>query len=751
MSSRLIHAWSASALVAGAVAVACTGTLDVLPTHSSSSAGSSGTGHDSSSGNSSSTSGSGSDDSPDAAVEIPFEPVQARVYVAKVKNLLLGLPATEEEISAVEQDPAALKDMVDAWFVRPEAQAKLGTFFSKAFQQTQISQNDFFDQLSVDNLTNLPLFTQAQESMSRTALKTIADGKPFTDTVTTHTFMMTPTLMAFYLALDQAQVDDAGKQSISVPMPDGTLSTTQAFWLTYQPPLDPAAMPVVPNNIPLSETLDPASPNFMHFAVPSAFKCSMPQLDETGHVLVDANGNAMKADVAYNQRKYTSVSAAFLGLFGYATRNYVNDPADPNGPPTLTIPDDVPADKKNLYQYNCSGGVAFTSPNVTAADVIWRPVTVRVANAGEKLTPFYDLPTLRGIDEIVVRTPRVGYFTTPAFFANWTTNNSNQHRDTLNQALIVGLGRSINPVDKGTSTVLDNGKDGQHSDPTSPCYSCHQTMDPMRNIFRQSFTYSYHTQHDPAQVFSTASFDYLGEKAQLTSFDDFANALVEHPLYASAWAQKLCYYANSSGCSEQDPEFKRVVQAFVDSKYDFHTLLLELFSSPLVTGQAATKTWRELGETVSISRQDHFCAALTNRLQLATSLCVGITDNTTKIAVTNNIPLDGYLRGAEAPALSTDQTPFYRGATESLCAYAAGLTVDKTKSRYDSTKKDAAITDFVANIMGITSADPNSAVVTQLLSEHYDAAITAGAKPTDALKSTFIVACLSPTSVAIGL
>ena len=752
MSSRLIHGWSASALVAGAIAVACTGTLDVLPSHSSAGAPSANAGSDSALGSGSSTAGSsGAVDSPDSGVEIPFEPVPARVYVAKVKNLLLGLPATEEEISAVEQDPAALKDMVDAWFVRPEAQAKLGTFFGKAFQQTQITQNDFFDQLSVDNLTNLPLFTQAQESMSRTALKVIADGKPFTETVTTHTFMMTPTLMALYLALDQAQVDDAGKQSLSVPLPDGTLSTTQTFWLTYQPPLDPAAIPVVPNNIPLSETLDPASPNFMHFAVPSPFKCSMPQLDDTGHVLLDANGNAMKADVTYNQRKYSSVSGAFLGLLGYATRNFVSDPADPNGPPTLTIPEDVPAEKKNLYQYNCGGGVSFTSPNITSQDVIWRPVTVRVAKSGEQLTPFYDLPTLRAAEEIVVRTPRVGYFTTPAFFANWTTNNSNQHRDTLNQALIVGLGRSINPVDKGTSTVLDTGKDGQHSDPTSPCYSCHQTMDPMRNIFRQSFTYSYHTQHDPAQIYSTASFDYLGEKAALDSFDDFANALVNHPLYASAWAQKLCYYANSSNCSEQDPEFKRVVAAFVESKYDFHTLLLELFSSPLVTGESATKTWRDVGETVSIARQDHFCAALTNRLQLATSLCVGITDNTTRIAVANNIPVDGYLRGAEAPALSTDQTPFYRGATESLCAYAAGLTIDKNKSRYDSTKKDAAITDFVANIMGITSADPNSETVTQLLNEHYDAAVAAGAKPTDALKSTFIVACLSPTSVAIGL
>jgi hypothetical protein len=560
MSTRLMHPWVPSALAAGAVAIACTGTLDVSPSKSSSS-----------SPPSSSTGGNWTGG--DAGPELPFEAVQARVYVAKVKNLMLGLPATEEEIAAVTQDPAALRAMVDAWFVRPEAQAKLGTFFSKAFQQTQISQNDFFDQLTIDNLGALPVFTQAQESMSRTALKTIADGKPFTDTVTTHTFMMTPTLMSLYLALDQAQVDDLGKTSVSVPMPDGALSTTQSFWITYR--ADPP--------IPLAETMDPGSPNFMHFAAPAAFTCSVPQLDSTGHVVVDAMGNAVKVNVTYNQRKYASATSAFLGLFGWANRNYTTDPTDPDGPPTVTVPSDVAADKKPLYNYNCNGGVSFTPPSVTAADVIWRPVTVRLAAAGERLTPFYDLPALRMANEIAVRTPRVGYFSTPAFFANWTTNNSNQHRDTLNQSLIVGLGRRINPVDKGTSTILDNGKDGLHSDPTSPCYSCHQTMDPMRNVFRQAYTYSYHAQHDPAQLYSTSTFDYLGEKAALASFDDFASALVKHPLYAGAWVQKLCYYANSSGCSEEDPEFLRVKKAFTDSNYDFHTLLLELFSSPLVT------------------------------------------------------------------------------------------------------------------------------------------------------------------------
>jgi hypothetical protein len=37
------------------------------------------------------------------------------------------------------------------------------------------------------------------------------------------------------------------------------------------------------------------------------------------------------------------------------------------------------------------------------------------------------------------------------------------------------------------------------------------------------------------------------------------------------------------------------------------------------------------------------------------------------------------------------------------------------------------------------------------LAAHYDAAIAAKASPTEALKSTFITACLAPTSVAVGL
>ena len=156
------------------------------------------------------------DDPPGA---IPFEAVSARIYVAKVKNLMLGLPPAEEDDRRggrrIRRPCAAGRRLVRA--ARGAGQA--GDVLEQAFQQTQIGPADFFDQITVDDIRTLSLFTQLQESMSRMPLKTIANGQPFTDTVTTHTIMMTPTMMSLYLALDQLQVDDAGKASLSCPCP----------------------------------------------------------------------------------------------------------------------------------------------------------------------------------------------------------------------------------------------------------------------------------------------------------------------------------------------------------------------------------------------------------------------------------------------------------------------------------------------------------------------------------------------------
>jgi hypothetical protein len=66
---------------------------------------------------------------------------------------------------------------------------------------------------------------------------------------------------------------------------------------------------------------------------------------------------------------------------------------------------------------------------------------------------------------------------------------------------------------------------------------------------------------------------------------------------------------------------------------------------------------------------------------------------------------------------------------------------------------NAAIQDFVENLMGIVPSDPRHSSAIALLRAHYDAAPTTvvGTKPTDALKSTFTAACTSPTVLGIGM
>lgn len=674
-----------------------------------------------------------------------YEPVTPRIYLTKVKSLLVGLAPTDDELAAVTKNPNALRAMVDAWFVTPQAQAKFFAFFKNAFQQTQIGAADLTDQ-GLTRLNSAPLMVAVTESFARTTMKLITDGQPFTNVLTTRTYMMTPALMALYLYIDQSLRSDDEKRSASIPMPDGTLATTIKAYATYLPPATPGAPAGV---IPLSESLDPKSPNFLRFAIAQPFHCPMPMLDATGHAIVDANNKLMAMDVPYNERVFETPEGVFSLLFGLAT----NPSASTMLPPLPVMPDDVQPMQKQYYQRNngCIGDVGVTLA-ITADDSIWRPVKVRAPMGNERMVPFYDLATLRQADTLLVRAPRLGFFTTPAFFANWQTNKSNQSRDVMNQALIVAIGRSINPIDSGPTTILDTGKDGEHSDPNGPCYSCHQILDPMRQVFAKSYTYAYRRQENAAQRFSTATFK-MGVTANLESLDDLATTLANHPAFAAAWTQKLCYYANSGPCGETDPEFQRVAAAFKDSNFDFHTLVSELFSSPLITGAKVTKTWSDQGEVISIARQDHLCASLTNKLRLPTNVCGSIANRTQAQIVSNNIPADGYLRGAEGPLLSTDATMFFRGAAETMCQIAADLVIDLTKGKslYTSGQKDPAITDFVGNIMNLGTNDPTSGPATKILQDHYTAAIAKGATPTAALKSTFVVACTSPTSLAIGL
>jgi hypothetical protein len=53
--------------------------------------------------------------------------------------------------------------------------------------------------------------------------------------------------------------------------------------------------------------------------------------------------------------------------------------------------------------------------------------------------------------------------------------------------------------------------------------------------------------------------------------------------------------------------------------------------------------------------------------------------------------------------------------------------------------------------MGLSSADDRAGAITTVLQGHYASAVAAGATPTQALGSTFTLACTSPLATAIGL
>jgi hypothetical protein len=243
---------------------------------------------------------------------------------------------------------------------------------------------------------------------------------------------------------------------------------------------------------------------------------------------------------------------------------------------------------------------------------------------------------------------------------------------------------------------------------------------------------------------------------------DMGDALAEHPFFAEAWAQKLCYYVNSSPCLASDPEFQRVVSAFRTANHSWNVLVSELFSSPITTHAAETQTVATSGGVVAVSRRDHLCAALNNRLGFTDVCGLNLLSKRQQQAlipsIVGGLPSDGYGRGSTVPVLPNEPTLFYRAATENMCAAIAVQVIDVPAAKqvpnvkqWSSAEPDAAIADFVASLMALTSSDPRSAQATALLQGHFKTATEQGASAADALRSTFVIACMAPSAISIGL
>ena len=653
---------------------------------------------------------------PEAAAAAPLQANPPSTYVAKLKNILVGLPPSDDEVKVVEADPTQLRPLIDAWMDLPQYSQKMLVFFELAFQQTQVSIDDFLDQTyprpAGFNTTTAPKLAQnARESFARTVLQLFAEDSSLVDAFTTQRFMMTPALMELYAFLDTWQVDDAGA------ITDRFSRANPGLTITVEAAQGP---------IPIAQTLDPASANYMRWYDPDVVDPFLVGPDCAEDPIVyptPATPSEHLAQVLHHLLLGTLITrtnrAGHLCLVAYGSA---------------------------------------AAPQLAASDFdTWKMVTIRTPAEGEATTAFYDLPTLRSSSELVVASPRIGFFT-PAFFANWRTNASNQMRVTANQALIVATGAAVDGTDP-TRPSSTPGLEATHA--ASPdCVGCHRTLDPTRSILAATYSWSYHDQTDPAYRRETGLFSFQGVTEPVSSLADFARTLASHPLFASAWAQKLCYYVNSSACEASDPEFQRVVGLFKNSGYSWKVLVRELLASPLTTHASPTQTSID-GEVVAVSRRDHLCAALNFRLGLI-DLCGlnGATEAAAQTAVpliVTGLPSDGYGRGAAVPVLPNDPTLFFRAGTENVCEAVAALVIDNpapetaTTRQWSSTEPEAAIADFVHIVMALTASDARAAPAQALLQTHFAAALQSGEDASDALKSTFVAACLAPSSVSIGL
>jgi hypothetical protein len=651
--------------------------------------------------------GSGDDDA-------PYVGDAPAVYVAKVKNILVGLPPSDGELAQVTADPKALGTLIDGWMKTPEYQQKMMVFFELAFQQTQISAIDFIDFIPNNGLgvgRAVPLLVQnARESFARTVLALTAEGKPLTDAFTTKRLMMTPALMELYAFLDARQINDAG-------------GTNDAFSKAF--PGKKISIGTAAGPIAFADSIDPTSPKFMQWYSPD-----IAGLTYTGQPLCTGLD-----PITFN------LNAASLHTMLYGE-----------------IPNHPDADGKNCGQR--AGSVA--SEIIAPADfTTWKMITLRSPNAGEARTVFYDLPALRTASELVLTTPHPGFFSTPAFFANWPTNSSNQMRVTLNQALIVATGTAIDGTDR-TAPTTTPGLDAEHAPSQTACFGCHQQLDPTRSILSATYSWFYYGQTDQALVKQPGLFAFQNVIAPVQTIDDFAQQLAHHPLVASAWGQKLCYYVNSAPCDPADPEFLRVLDVYATSGGSWNALVRELLSSPITTNTARTTTGTTNGQVIAVSRRDHLCAALNNRLGFVDICQLDSTfrgrATSTIATIVSGMPSDGYGRGSTIPVLPNQPTLFYRAGLENVCAQIAVQVIDAAANvdqpgvkKWSSTQPDAAIADFVATLMALAPSDARAAQAQAILTTHFHDAIAAGEVAKDALRSTFVAACLSPSFIGIGM
>lgn len=645
-------------------------------------------------------------------------------YGNKVKALLTGLSLSDDELSTLNADPGALKGLVQSWVAMPEAEPIMRRFFMNAFQQTSLDRESFFYLLGRNAVQtgfyrnpNSPtahemINQNLSESFARTAIELVAQGRPFNEVLTTKSWMMTTAMMAYMAYIDDDVVDDEE---------DHTYRTTDGEFPTIR---------LVPNagQAPGADALDPSSPDFMTFhhdrldELPGSCNVtSLNTIDTTGFINGEwrINGN-------------NSVNSPSYFVWSQMIGRHLSVRRHPNTCATGNRNNRPP-----LFQRNND----FDD---------WRMVDIVTPGGGNGgATKFYDLKALRNASSLKLHTPRVGFLSHPAFHGTWQTNEDNSARVSINQMLIVALGNSFDG--EAVTDFNPNNLDEAHAAPGSECYGCHQTLDPMRDFVRASFTNFYGEQLDPERQNLEGTFVFGGIQVEGSGISSLATTLAEHPEFPAAWAQKLCFYANSEACPEGE-ELDRIVAAFVDENLDFTVLLTELFSSPLVTGSECV-AGVDAGTRATIARRSQFCEQLSNRLGFddicgldalqrdATNL-----QNDVRDAVAS-VPDDTYSRAVVDPVMISETGMFARANREAACVIAAQQGYDQVFAEMEASD---VIGVLVADLMALPIGDERHDEAVVILESHVEDALAMDMTEIEALQSAFVLACMSPGAAGVG-
>lgn len=616
----------------------------------------------------------------------------------KVKRLLTGFPVNSAEISEImASEQKMVKDHIYNWLDTTEANDKFERLFATLLQQDAFTVDLIGDKYLNSAFTRYDIMDHIVSglklSVAKTAVHFVNQDRAFTEILTTNQFMLTPGLMA-YIAFVNMLVDDGEEATrpANSPIPGST------FWVANR-------------EISPANSVDPNHPDFMKFSHPRFETCFENGVDEF------RNGNGGRLHEAF---------AAMTGNFRFTSNKR-------------------PSEIRN----DCDPGFLRNLRGVMNEDDFedWKLVTIRPPKDGESVHRFFDLAQFRSGNELIVDLPYVGFFTFPAFQLTWETNEGNDHRVSINQALIAALGDSFDGEDSIIPQSIDGLLDEAHASPNTECYSCHKTMDPMRQFFRQSFTYNGLVQRDASISSVSGLFAYGNMEKTGNGVADLGKFMAEHPRFAGAWVQKMCTWANSKPCDADSAVFLKIADNFRKNGYKFKDMMVDLMSSPLVTGESCS-----MGRNVSIARAEQLCSHIFTRLDIDVNFCSQLNfdgDSSgeqnarnllRKANIINAIPELVYPRGVSHPTYNTDSDMFFFRGAEIICEEVGSYLEQNNRPPFNL-ENDAFVASLTSDLVGLVPADPRYDELAPLLKNELQQR---------GKESAFIAACLSPGVIGIG-